>query len=466
MPAEQTDSADSPRPRPKAAYAAAIVLALTLTCTLLWIVQSREAAKEEPPAHADAVEAMLRHDNWRSRATACAILAEQGALESLPALLPRCSDVDWRVRAAAFDALRRLHPCPESASLRDTPLARREQLLLQWLDAHDKTSADALGPELCELYADLTHVEVGPPLADRCLNCHAGQTPSPTASSNACSRCHAEIHAAWAGSAHAQSLSHLRLATVDPVSRQPKRLGFGQVRGLSCTACHRKGSPAPSPTTAPARDATCPLGFRADASSDSCARCHATTWRQWQAWRRGPQPRRLDWPPGQIDVEFRRDDRSCTDCHMPPADSADGKTHRDHRWAARRDVTLLRQGIDVQVLPLDSRDNRRKIRLVLTNLSGHAYPTGSRRRAIGLHAGSLDQDDNALPLIATLSPIRPGHLGRRTEPALAPGEQRPFIIPLPPEAPGLKYRLIYHRNHLAEGTYGTEFAAGTRPLAE
>jgi hypothetical protein len=305
------------------------------------------------------------------------------------------------------------------------------------------------------------------------------------AANDVCAGCHAEDHADWAESAHAQSLSHLHLATVNPDTRQPEQMTFGEVRGIGCRECHRveKEPAAPLPKDATSLTA-CPFRFRLDPKpADSCRRCHGSTAAEWQAWLKGPQPRIATWPPGQIEMDRRGDTRTCVDCHMPPDPAAGDKPGRAHTWAARRDVQRLRDGLSAT---LTLTRGTAAPTLALINLSGHAYPTGTRRRALRILAGP--SGDGAPATVADLSPVRPGRplaaadcvslgtrgtvaLGDRGEmaagpstvaqgdratppptpcaaalPALAPGERRAVPLSVPSGAPAVVCRLLYCRD--------------------
>jgi hypothetical protein len=72
-----------------------------------------------------------------------------------------------------------------------------------------------------------------------------------------------------------------------------------------------------------------------------------------------------------------------------------------------------------------------EVRLRLINLSGHAYPTGTRRRALRILAGPSDRPDTA-----TVYRLPP----------LAPGEQREFALPVEGGAATLMIRLQYCRD--------------------
>jgi hypothetical protein len=423
---------------------------------------ARRAAAQDWPAAAPTLVSMLHHDEPQVRAAACAILVGHTDEEWLAWLLPRASDTDWRVRMAAFQALAsagRLQGEP----LRDTPLDDREAVLLAWLDAHDASSPAPLGPDLCEVYAGQRRVEFGRPLAARCLACHAGAaparepatarhvavpggdaaaSPAPFAAADACANCHGAIYQEWAGSAHAQSLSHLHLATVNPSTRQPEQMSFGEVRGIGCRECHRPaGEPAAPVPQDRAGLAGCPFAFRTDlAAGDSCGRCHASTAAEWRAWLQGPQPRIATWPPGEVQTDRRGDTRTCVDCHMPARPAA-GKDEHDHAWAARRDVARLREGVAVRMDagPRDAAEPG--VRLTLINLAGHAYPTGTARRALRVMAAAAEAT-----FMADLSPVRLGRPPHGRQPALAPGEVRDIRIGIGPDMETLTVRLRYCRD--------------------
>ena len=183
------------------------------------------------------VDAMFTHRSPLVRATACEVAGGRSEPDRLPALVLRASDSDWRVRAAAFEALDRRARLPGRRPLRDTPLAQRETVLLDWLDAYDTSAEQPIGPNLCNVYAQRDHVEVGAPLVGRCLQCHR---PGPSARpSMECGECHQRVYDQWSSSAHAQTLSHLRLTTVNPETRQPEPMTFEGAQGLVCTTCHQ-----------------------------------------------------------------------------------------------------------------------------------------------------------------------------------------------------------------------------------
>ncbi|MBM4018104.1 MAG: hypothetical protein FJ288_07200 [Planctomycetes bacterium] len=407
--------------------------------------QARGAAGRGGEAAAPALAAMLHHPEPRVRAAACVIVSDRLDEKWLAALLPRTSDADWRVRAAAFQALDAIAPL-RPAPLRDAPLDEREAALLGWLDAHDARSSVPLGPDMCELYAGEPRLEFGRPVAARCLACHAGAGPAPFSASGACAACHAAIYAEWVESAHAQSLSHLLFATVNPATRQPERMEFGEVRGIGCRECHRPaGEPPPPVPQDRAGLERCPFRFRSDLpAAESCGRCHASTAAEHQAWLAGPQPRIATWPPGELDLEHRGDARTCIDCHMPPRPAGGDRDEPAHGWPARRDADRLRGAVAARLRVERRPAGGAAAYLVLTNLSGHACPTGTRRRALRISVGPAGERGS---LVTDLSPDRIARPVGHATAALAPGERR--VIHLFQKTPGhaaMTVRLLYLRD--------------------
>ena len=426
------------------------------------IDRARQMAAGNWPAAAPTVLAMLGHERWQARAAACEILARQGDARLARDVFPRASDKDWRVRAAAMTALARWVAAGPPPVLRDAPLEERERWLLGWLAAC-RLPEGPTAEDLCELYAGAGDVEFGETFIDRCLRCHAGAPPAPPSAADTCRRCHAAVHEGWSASAHAQSLTHLRLATIDPQTREPRWADFGDLRGIGCFECHpATGRPDGGIRPDGPRGTACPYTFGpAKAGAALCARCHASTAQEWKAWRAGPQPRRAVFPPGEIDLKFRGDERDCVACHMPRPGEGEPAGPPRHDWAARRDVGLLRSGIDLAAVRSRDQGVRPAVRLTLTNLSGHAYPTGTRRRAVRLYAGPEGGEE---ALIAAFSAAHPGGGPADAAPPLAPGEQRGFLVPVTAEAGGFAYRLVYYRDAADPRGYVAEILSGTLPL--
>src|ERR1041385_994495 len=180
-------------------------------------------------------------------------------------------------------------------------MAQREVTLLRWMDGDP-----ALRPRLCELYADLRHVELATTMVQECLTCHAPPArPPDSAPSDSCARCHTDLHAQYSASSHAQTLSHLKFNTVNPLTRQVGPYGFGELRGIGCGGCHTiaegNGSTVPSPIAPQESPKHCLFRFVArTAPSKACSSCPSEVARQWKSWLTGLQFEAAVWPPGQI----------------------------------------------------------------------------------------------------------------------------------------------------------------------
>ncbi len=387
---------------------------------------------------------LLGDDDWQVRAAACEALGPRADAALAPLLVARASDSDWRVRAVALEAMARLAQPPASSPGKNTPLDQREQFLLAWLKAYDSKADVKLTPDLCEIYADSEHLEFGRPLAGRCLQCHVGAPQQPASAAEACKSCHGDIHAGWSASAHANSLTHLLLNTIDANTRQPARMDFSPLTGISCIECHRPLPAGPvASSQAASGTAACPYRFDANQPpTKSCIRCHETTWRQWQAWSARPHPVRRVWPPGQIGMEDDAVAVTCVDCHMKRTGS-DDRGPRSHSWSARRNLTMLIDGVDARIAAAPDQNAT----LTLTNFAGHDYPTASRRRALAIVSRTAE-DAEPLPL-ALLVPNRAGQCDTSVLPALSAGERR--SLPLRAGDEASSWELWYIR-HYSPGT--------------
>ena len=404
-----------PPPRPARRPPASLpLLAFALAFGGLWWGLRPAGPPPPPPADAFSADPLAR--------------AAAAALGSSPATLLRLGvDEDWRVRAAAFEAL-----TPDAPDLpsRDTPMAERETRLLARLAPSD----------LCASLTAAPHARYGSTLVAACLACHAG--PDATARADAgCARCHAGEHAAFAGSAHANSLSHLRLPTADPVTREVGFFGFGDRRGLSCVACHAEAPAGADP-------AGCVAAFTSGA--ESCAACHARAAADHAAWAAAERPVRVAWPSGSLDyIQTPAGEApGCADCHT------------DHRFAARRDPAFLASGLHAAFV----RGSQGESLLRLTNLAGHRHPAGTGRRALDV---AIVLDGEAFPLTRLATALPPGAEPPSTAiaPALAPAESRDF--PLPPgadAAASLTLRVTYLRDRFAPDAYRVDLPVPTPRL--
>ena len=389
-----------------------LVLIAALAVIGLWV---RFSPSLRPPLASQPAGAFSSDPLSRVRAATTA---------EVPGLIRLACDADWRVRAAAFTALDQIHPLKQMPA-RDTPMAEREEQLLGWISRH----AEDLRIDLCDVFSTAPTAQFGTALVTDCLGCHAGPPPARAAGDQRCADCHTDIHAQWAGSAHANSLTHLVLPTVDQVSRVQGHHTFDGRLGMSCSACHQ-----------PSGDHnTCVATFTAR----SCQDCHADTAAQWQQWSIGDRPTRAPWPPGSLASDSHHPAASCTQCHMPG---------QSHRWSARRNPALLAGGIDLDITLHDQ--NQAQLRL--TNLAGHGYPTGSTRRALEIWI----RFDQAPPYrLASLSPASAGGDLKPEARALDPGEQRVWNLPGQPSE--VHCQLIYVRNRFDAESYQTEVASLT-----
>lgn len=365
------------------------------------------------------------------------------------------------MRIVAIKALARFHPLPQGLMQIDLPTDEREGLLLSWLDSYDENKNTSLRDKLCEIYSNTSYVAFSHTLISRCLSCHVGSKPAAFDTNNSCKKCHPNIHATWSSSAHAQSLTHLYLPTLGSQPQQITWYDFEKLHGISCKECHCTVDKQLDQSAK--QYSRCRYSFRVSSNViDSCIRCHQDTYGQWQEWLSSMQPRKMDRPPGHIELGIQRDMRNCVHCHMPETNIDKDTVRHDHKWSARRNFKLLRQGIDVQIVFGMDKINSLQVQLILTNLSGHAYPTGTCRRALKLFAG--DADVGELMPIAVISKKCPGEIADRNEQPLRPGEQRKFTISLPASTESVAYKLTYIRNLYDRQSYTIDISEGIKKI--
>jgi hypothetical protein len=407
-----------------------------------------------PEVQALVVE-MLRSPRPEVRAAGCAWIGRQPRADLSALLVPRMSDADWRVRAAAFDALERtaghLPGAPKApAPLRDTPVNPREDVVFAWIHGL-RSAGEAIPASLdhCELYAPAGgNWLTGTKLAQSCFACHAPPDTYAAADFVRCADCHGGAHGDWAGSSHARSTTHLNLLRVDDRTKQVALVNPGPREGLVCTSCHVPDTARndTAPPIAGTESLVVPHRFKPGAAAASCATCHAETQTEWATWKVQPRPRVSTWLPGEFTWDEQPDERTCVSCHMherpkPLAGLA-------HRFATRRDPTFMRGGLSARIEPATA---QRGPQLVLTNLAGHRYPSGTIRRAlrIELHYDTDAPDGKRLFTRLTDSTV-PTTLP--TQPPLAPGEQRRFDVPVPAGASRVTCSITYERNQFEPGS--------------
>ena len=372
--------------------------------------------------------ARLQDERWQVRVGAIRALAASNDAAAIPMIVARASDADWHVRIGAFEALDRLGRTRLVPPQRDERAESREPRLLAWLDGQ------GLRGDVCELYAGAEQVLYGEALAADCLVCHVGDRQEPPAAVARCATCHATIHEQWWSSAHAQSLSHVDVATLDE-RQQSVWMDFGKLAGITCTQCHAQGEGGPCE------------GGALRSSSASCAACHQVTSDQWSSWARMAPLIVEDWPVRRTRRGVHEEPvRDCVSCHM-----ADEEGVMSHGFAARRDVELLASSVHLSV-ELERTDSGVKAIAVLANLAGHATPAGTSRRALEIRAWGEDEAD----FIARLVPVRPGLRDPGWSEALSPGEVRRFELGVMGET--VHVAVVYVRDARNPDWYQVEIA--------
>gem|GEM_PF-5741408 len=360
----------------------------------------------------------------------------------LAKLIRRAAHRDYRVRQTVYAKLNSISPWPEALPHRDTPIAARESQLLAWLTkanpsikTYPPQEMITLGTQAwCDLFADTSDLQFGPPLRETCFACHAPHLTTQALTSfellaKNCTECHSAVHNSWQRSSHANSLTHLRLNTVNPENREPEALNPTDYTppGLTCTDCH-----------AAVHENTnhgCIAVFKPQPLDQACSRCHAETAAQWRGWAQSPRYESVQWPPGQIQWIESDTARTCVDCHMPK--ELVGK-QSDHRLTARRSPELLRQAADLRVFRSRGTSFGEQGPLVvrLTNLTGHQLPTGTKRHRVTL---LVEQADGTQHQLASFI----GASGK----GMAPADQQTYIVPEAwLEAGPIRIALIYTRD--------------------
>lgn len=169
----------------------------------------------------------------------------------------------------------------------------------------------------------------------------------------------------------------------EPAPEGVSRLGVG------CVTCHvvddrilagssRGSSPRPSPHPV----------FRKSAfdGASGCGGCHEFPFPDSAS---GPH-RLLMQSTMSEHASSPSADRSCASCHMTLVDGPREGRHRDHRFAASRDVEQLRSAVKIEETSFDERG------LVLTlrrGAVGHAFPTGDMLRRLAIEVDAFDATD-------------------------------------------------------------------------
>ena len=411
----------------------------------------RSYLSEHQGRQSPLIRRMLRHSHWQVRAGACRLMADEEA-KYVGLLVRHAADRDWRVRSASFAALEAIQPFSDQLPMRNTPLDQREETLITWLEQYCQDRRIRLSDLWCDMFAETDRLDLGRPVIARCLVCHAGSEPKPPEANQPCAECHPAIHQQWKASAHANSLSHLVFTTVSPTTGQVESVDFAPLRGIGCRQCHRPMDSDETDSNDNSPDSRCLLGIGPVTKTyQVCVSCHPNTTEQWQAWRTTPQPHRADWPPGHIEFRPPASKTDCLTCHMSPENAVDENTFPKHDWSARRDLDLLQRGIGLQLVTDVDGKWHRFVKVTLINYAGHAYPTGSCRRALDLTVAGRGETDKMVSIIPAAN-CRESLPGGDPEP-LGPGERRELRFPLTDGCRAVSYRLIYRRNRFDSDSF-------------
>jgi hypothetical protein len=247
------------------------------------------------------------------------------------------------------------------------------------------------------------------------------------------------------------------------VTKKVALVDHGAREGLDCLVCHREATgSARTDNVSPVRPPLSIARHRFDRSipaSASCATCHSETQKEWDTWQAGPRPRVANWPPGTIEWSAQPPASSCVDCHMRRLATPLDKT-LSHSFNTRRNPQFLGDGLLARIEPATT---DRPPRVVLTNLAGHSYPTGTHRRSIRVE---VQYDDNPATRIL-LSRLKRKSSVPTTHPfadVLAPGEERSIDLPARPHATRLTCDVTYERNGFVDTGFEVILAHLTQQL--
>ncbi|MDQ3441384.1 MAG: cytochrome c family protein, partial [Planctomycetota bacterium] len=268
-----------------------------------------------------------------------------------------------------------------------------------------------------------------------------------TAEYASCADCHRDTHDDWARSSHARSMTHLNLARVNARTKVVERFIPDQHEGLVCTSCHLPSKSDAAPLPPGTEKLSVPHRFQPGAAAASCATCHHETHAEWDAWRRDPRPSVSRWLPGEVAWDESPDERTCVSCHMQPRTTAGGGLV--HAFASRRDPAFMRGGLSAHVEPPTA---GRGPQLVLTNLAGHRYPSGTIRRALRVEL-RYDTDAEGAKRLLTRLTDSTVPTTQPIQPALKPAEQRRLELPLIDGASRVTCEITYERNQFEPGSY-------------
>ncbi len=196
----------------------------------------------------------------------------------------------------------------------------------------------------------------------------ATPTPRAVAANVGCEGCHVDEAREWRGSLH--HAAHDDPSYAASFAREPKAF---------CTSCHAPEGAAPETASLGVACTTCHASAHAGPAL-ACASCHEFSFPD----RASTLPADRMQLTGTEHAASALSASTCTDCHMPLA-----KGHRDHRFAASRDVESLRRAVVVSGRVLEGDVVEIALR---PGQIGHAFPTGDlfRRLVVGVELLGAD----------------------------------------------------------------------------
>jgi len=289
-------------------------------------------------------------------------------------------------------------------------------------------------------------------------------------SAEACGACHVDTYAEWKGSqmarswtdpvfqldfAHQGAVYACRYCHAPIPQQQPEIVtglsslrpvrGVGEANpaydealrdeGVTCAACHvREGAVE---GTFEGHEAPHPVTVRADfGSAGDCAACHQSP---------APPFAPLDRPLLDVVAEWeawkantgRSED--CVDCHMPVVDRAltawtpAREAHR-HDFPGAWSDEMVGQAIRVDEVTRTEAG----VRVTVTNLAGHRFPSSDPARAVTIRARLATRDGHDASSEITLDRrVEFPSFTERWDTTLAPGETRALDLPFPAGSLGL-----------------------------
>lgn len=275
-----------------------------------------------------------------------------------------------------------------------------------------------------------------------------------------CASCHQEIAAEWRSSLHHHAWTNAYFVrsyalepqafcrkchapSADPNAEPPPE---AREAGIGCTTCHVVPAGIVGARSLPRRDGGHEvIGDPRLATPAACGNCHDFPF---------PAPPGHDIGPMQDTLgEHRRSafaSTTCQGCHMPPAPSRGGGTHRHHGFRVQGDRAMMARAVEVKRAELRKGELRLEI---APGAIGHAFPTGDVFRQAEVRATPIDPAGHAVaptssePLGRTFGPARHGNTViprvQKSDTRLA--GPRVISLPVPPAARRAKWQIVWQK---------------------